>query len=62
VAAFDTEFQEWIGAIASAGPSTGPSAGDGYAATVVTDAGVTALYSGDRVPIDLGVKPELYSR
>ena len=41
--------------------AVGPSAWDGYAAQVVCDAGVNALYSGDRVEIDLGAKPALYS-
>ena len=39
----------------------GPSAWDGYAAQAVCDAGVKALYSGERVQIDLGAKPGLYS-
>ena len=60
VAAFDTEFQEWINAVGSGQGPTGPSSWDGYAAQVVCDAGVSALYSGDRVPIELGEKPDLY--
>ena len=40
---------------------TGPSSWDGYAAQVVCDAGVKALYSGDRIEIELGSKPALYS-
>ena len=61
IAAYDVEFQEWINAVtAGAGPD-GPSAWDGYAAQVVCDAGVKALYSGERVEIDLGAKPGLYS-
>ena len=50
VRAYDTEFQEWINAVA-AGTSTGPSSWDGYAATVVTDAGSEACAyraAGDR--------------
>ncbi|MDN5748517.1 MAG: Gfo/Idh/MocA family oxidoreductase [Pseudonocardia sp.] len=57
--AFDTEFQAWIGA-ATAGTSTGPSAWDGYAATVVCDAGLAALRSGAREPVTLRDKPDLY--
>jgi myo-inositol 2-dehydrogenase/D-chiro-inositol 1-dehydrogenase len=61
IAAYDVEFQEWINAVtAGAGPD-GPSAWDGYAAQVVCDAGVEALYNGDRVQIHLGDKPALYS-
>ena len=41
IRAYDIEFQEWIDA-AAAGRSTGPSSWDGYAATVVCDAGVEA--------------------
>lgn len=60
VAAFDAEFQQWINALTAGEALTGPSAWDGYAATVVTDAGVRALYGGERVAIDLGAKPDLY--
>jgi myo-inositol 2-dehydrogenase / D-chiro-inositol 1-dehydrogenase len=61
IAAYDVEFQEWVDAVAAGQGATGPSAWDGYAAQVVCDAGVRALYSGDRVEIDLGDKPALYS-
>jgi myo-inositol 2-dehydrogenase/D-chiro-inositol 1-dehydrogenase len=57
--AYDTEFQEWIAA-ASWGGSTGPSSWDGYAATVVGDAGLTALETGERVEISLCEQPELF--
>ncbi len=60
VAAFDTEFQEWINAVGSGEAPSGPSSWDGYAATVVCDAGVKALYSGERVPVALIEKPDLY--
>jgi myo-inositol 2-dehydrogenase/D-chiro-inositol 1-dehydrogenase len=57
--AYDVEFQEWINAVA-AGTSTGPSSWDGYAATVVCDAGLQALESGDRVEVSLRDQPDLY--
>jgi myo-inositol 2-dehydrogenase / D-chiro-inositol 1-dehydrogenase len=60
IAAYDVEFQEWIAAVTAGLGATGPSSWDGYAAQVVCDAGVAALYSGDRVEIDLGEKPALY--
>jgi myo-inositol 2-dehydrogenase/D-chiro-inositol 1-dehydrogenase len=60
VAAYDTEIQEWIHGAAADGPATGPSSWDGYAAAAVTDAGVAALHSGDRVEISLIDKPALY--
>ena len=59
IRAYDTEFQEWIAA-ASKGESTGPSAWDGYAATVVCDAGLKAMETGDRVEVSLREQPELY--
>jgi myo-inositol 2-dehydrogenase/D-chiro-inositol 1-dehydrogenase len=59
VRAFDTEFQAWIDAVA-AGGTTGPSAWDGYAATVVCDTGLAALHSGAREPVSLREKPDLY--
>jgi myo-inositol 2-dehydrogenase/D-chiro-inositol 1-dehydrogenase len=57
--AYDLEFQEWINA-ASAGRSTGPSSWDGYAATVVCEAGLQALQSGERVEVSLREQPDLY--
>lgn len=59
--AYDVEFREWIHAVSSGEGATGPSAWDGYAAQAVCEAGVAALYSGDRVVIELGDKPALYS-
>lgn len=59
--AYDVEFREWIRAVSAGEGATGPSAWDGYAAQAVCDAGVAALYSGDRVVIELGDKPALYS-
>jgi myo-inositol 2-dehydrogenase / D-chiro-inositol 1-dehydrogenase len=61
IAAYDVEFQEWINEVVAGADLTGPSSWDGYAAQVVCDAGVKALYSGDRVEIVLGDKPALYS-
>jgi myo-inositol 2-dehydrogenase/D-chiro-inositol 1-dehydrogenase len=59
ILAYDVEFQEWIDAV-SAGTSTGPSAWDGYAATVVCDASVAAYRSGDRAEVSLREQPDLY--
>ena len=59
IRAYDTEFQEWINA-ASRGESTGPSSWDGYAATVVCDAGLKAMQTGERVEVSLREQPELY--
>jgi myo-inositol 2-dehydrogenase / D-chiro-inositol 1-dehydrogenase len=60
LAAYDTELQEWINAVAAGQGATGPSSWDGYAAQVVSDAGVESLHSGDRVPIRLIDKPGIY--
>jgi myo-inositol 2-dehydrogenase/D-chiro-inositol 1-dehydrogenase len=59
IRAYDTEFQEWIAA-ASKGESTGPSSWDGYAATVVCDAGLQAMQTGERVEITMREQPDLY--
>ena len=59
VLAFDAEFQAWLDAVA-AGGTTGPSAWDGYAATVACDTGLAALRSGAREPVVLREKPDLY--
>jgi myo-inositol 2-dehydrogenase/D-chiro-inositol 1-dehydrogenase len=61
IAAYDVEFQEWINEVVAGTALTGPSSWDGYAAQVVCDAGVQALHSGDRVEIELGDRPALYS-
>jgi myo-inositol 2-dehydrogenase/D-chiro-inositol 1-dehydrogenase len=60
IAAYDVEFQEWIDAVRDGG-TFGPSSWDGYAAAVVSDAAVEALHSGERVAVELGDKPALYS-
>ncbi|MBU2669304.1 Gfo/Idh/MocA family oxidoreductase [Actinoplanes bogorensis] len=58
--AYDVEFQEWIDSLAGGGQPVGPSAWDGYAAAVVSDAGVAALRGGERVPVVLASQPALY--
>ncbi|MFV2001957.1 MAG: Gfo/Idh/MocA family oxidoreductase [Paracoccaceae bacterium] len=57
--AYDRELAAWIGA-ARAGGATGPSAWDGYAIQVVSDAGLEAVDSGANVAVDLIEKPTLY--
>ncbi|MBL7261706.1 Gfo/Idh/MocA family protein [Paractinoplanes lichenicola] len=59
--AYDVEFQEWIDSLRTVGRPIGPSAWDGYAAAVVSDAGVAALRTGDRVPVLLTERPKLYA-
>ncbi|MBW0116241.1 Gfo/Idh/MocA family oxidoreductase [Pseudonocardia abyssalis] len=59
VRAFDAELQCWVDAVA-ADRSTGPSAWDGYAATVVCETGLAALRSGAREPVVLRERPDLY--
>ena len=56
--AYDVELQEWADSLA--GPPVGPTAWDGYAAAVVSDAAVTALRTGERVPVTMTPKPALY--
>ena len=59
VRAYDAELQQWIDAVSS-GTSTGPSCWDGYAATVVCDAGLQAYHSGKRVEVAMREQPALY--
>jgi myo-inositol 2-dehydrogenase / D-chiro-inositol 1-dehydrogenase len=59
VGAFDDELQAWVDAVA-AGGTTGPSAWDGYAATVACETGLAALRSGQREPLVLRERPDLY--
>lgn len=60
VDAFDVEFQEWIHSVLD-DEIAGPSAWDGYAATVITDALVEALESGRVVSVDMKDRPALYT-
>ncbi|GGL15764.1 Gfo/Idh/MocA family oxidoreductase [Mangrovihabitans endophyticus] len=62
LAAYDVELQEWIDALAADGAPAGPSAWDGYAAAVVSDAGVAALRTGERVAVRMAERPRLYHR
>ena len=59
IAAYDVEFQEWIDGVRDGG-TYGPSAWDGYAAAVVSDAAVEALRTGERYEVQLADKPDLY--
>lgn len=59
IEAYDQEFREWIVA-AGAGTATGPSAWDGYAATLVADAALRAVTSGGLETIRMIEKPGLY--
>jgi myo-inositol 2-dehydrogenase/D-chiro-inositol 1-dehydrogenase len=60
-AAFDTELQEWLNAVAT-GPPAGPSAWDGYAASAVTDACLHALRTGHRTEVSLAERPGFYAK
>jgi len=61
VRAYDVELQEWVDAVAGGG-AFGPSSWDGYAAAAVSDAALAALRTGERVPVTLAAKPELYEK
>jgi myo-inositol 2-dehydrogenase/D-chiro-inositol 1-dehydrogenase len=61
VGAFDLELQAWVDAV-SGGGTTGPSAWDGYAATVACETGLAALRSGGREEVVLRERPDLYAK
>jgi myo-inositol 2-dehydrogenase / D-chiro-inositol 1-dehydrogenase len=58
--AYDVELQDWVDSVA-AGDARGPSAWDGYAATVVAQCGLEALKSGQRVPVPPMERPAFYA-
>ncbi|MEV5841211.1 Gfo/Idh/MocA family oxidoreductase [Streptomyces sp. NPDC051985] len=58
--AFDTEFREWIAGIAAGEEPTGPSAWDGYAATVISNATVEARKSAAVITVDMKPRPAFY--
>ncbi|MFH8935763.1 Gfo/Idh/MocA family protein [Streptomyces griseosporeus] len=57
--AYDREVQAWVDATRQ-GRVTGPTAWDGYAVSVVAEAGVRSLETGERVGVELGPRPALY--
>lgn len=59
--AYRRELQDWIDAVAAGVASSLASSWDGFAATAVAQAGVTALDSGRTETIRLPPRPELYS-
>ncbi|AKJ15012.1 inositol 2-dehydrogenase [Streptomyces incarnatus] len=59
--AYDRELQAWADATRR-GEVTGPSAWDGYAASVVAEAGVRSLETCDREAVELAPRPDLYAR
>jgi myo-inositol 2-dehydrogenase/D-chiro-inositol 1-dehydrogenase len=58
--AYDREVQAWVDATRR-GEVTGPSVWDGYAASVVAEAGVRALETGGRVAVGHAPRPDLYA-
>jgi myo-inositol 2-dehydrogenase/D-chiro-inositol 1-dehydrogenase len=58
--AYDAEFRAWIGDVAAGLPASGPGAWDGYAATVVAGACVSALKSGRWTDVVLADRPAFY--
>ncbi|WP_127903692.1 Gfo/Idh/MocA family protein [Solirhodobacter olei] len=59
IEAYDQEFREWMVA-AGQGTAAGPSAWDGYAATLTADAALRAVASGAFEPVKMIAKPGLY--
>lgn len=57
--AYDVELQDWVDGVA-AGEWRGPTAWDGYVATVVAEAGLESLRMGQRVPVSTIVRPAFY--
>jgi myo-inositol 2-dehydrogenase/D-chiro-inositol 1-dehydrogenase len=58
---YDIELREWLDTVAAARPPLGPSAWDGYAAQIVSDAALQSLHSGGRVAVQLPPRPGLYA-
>jgi myo-inositol 2-dehydrogenase/D-chiro-inositol 1-dehydrogenase len=60
VRAYDVELQEWLDDVAADRDASGPSAWDGYAAAVVTDAGITSWHKGVSAEIVINDRPAFY--
>lgn len=61
ITAYDVELQEWIHEVAAGEQASGPSSWDGYAAQAMSEAGLQALATGERVAVALIAKPDLYA-
>jgi myo-inositol 2-dehydrogenase/D-chiro-inositol 1-dehydrogenase len=59
-AAYVRELQSWVTAAAGGGAAD-PSAWDGYAAAVVSEACVASLHDGGAVAVRLDARPDLYA-
>jgi myo-inositol 2-dehydrogenase / D-chiro-inositol 1-dehydrogenase len=59
--AYDSEFRAWIADVTAGREPSGPTAWDGYAATVVAGAAVAALQSGTWTDVVLRERPALYA-
>lgn len=57
--AYQLETEAWVEA-ARAGTATGPSAWDGYVATLIAEACLTSATIGKPITIDPGERPEIY--
>ena len=62
IRAYDVELQEWVDTVATGGQPSGPSAWDGYAAAVVSDAALAAMHGAMRTTVTLRDKPDLYAK
>ena len=58
--AYRLQLQAWVTALNTGSPLLGASAWDGLAAAVVSDRAIEAYRTGERVNIDLPLKPDLY--
>jgi len=59
--AYRVQNQEWIRSIKTGTPSEiAANAWDGYCATAIAEAGVSALKLGQKTPVDLVERPDLY--
>ncbi|MFD7064176.1 Gfo/Idh/MocA family protein [Streptomyces sp. NPDC059906] len=59
--AYDRQVQSWVDATRR-GLVTGPGTWDGYAAAAAAEAGVRALDTGARTPVDMAPRPALHDR
>ena len=61
VRAYDVELQEWLDGVAAGRAPSGPSSWDGYAAAAVSESALEALRTGERIPVKLTERPEVYA-
>jgi myo-inositol 2-dehydrogenase/D-chiro-inositol 1-dehydrogenase len=59
--AYVAELESWVGSLRGGAPFAGATAWDGFRASLVADACIDSLHSGQPTPVHTPARPDLYS-